>query len=473
MRIIQRPGINLAGGEAFSLEPEMELTLNVLTSFVKESFYLSEREGLKKTRDVISRADPTFLPKLALYARHKIGMRTISHVLAAELATKRFNGKKDFYRDIVKRPDDMFEIIAYYKRFCKKAGGGKKLFLNNSLKRGFAEAFSKFDGYQLAKYRGEGKEIKLVDLVNLLHPKAVGRNADALAKLVKGELKSTETWEAKLSKTGQDAGNEEDLKSLKKSAWMDLLSNKKIGYFALLRNLRNIITQAPEAIPLACEMLTDERLIESSLVMPFRFSTAYDELTKIYPSGSQPIIQALHDATSKSCKNVPRFTGKTVVAVDISGSMRGQPSDIASLFGAILTKSNNADLIKFGTKATYVSYNQFDTIYTIRDYLKYGNHNTDFKPVFRLLDKKYDRIIILSDMQGWVDRESPKRVFEMYCEKFECKPFVYSWDLKGYGTTQLPEDQIFLLAGFSDKVFDVMRLLETDKNALYNEIINY
>jgi hypothetical protein len=35
---------------------------------------------------------------------------------------------------------------------------------------------------------------------------------------------------------------------------------------------------------------------------------------------------------------------------------------------------------------------------------------------------------------------------------------------------QLPENNVFCLAGFSDKVFDVMKLMEIDKSALYNEI---
>lgn len=61
---------------------------------------------------------------------------------------------------IVFRPDDMMEIIAYYK-----AKSGKTL--PNAMKKGFALAFDKFDGYQIAKYRGENKAVKLVDVVNL------------------------------------------------------------------------------------------------------------------------------------------------------------------------------------------------------------------------------------------------------------------------------------------------------------------
>jgi hypothetical protein len=33
-----------------------------------------------------------------------------------------------------------------------------------------------------------------------------------------------------------------------------------------------------------------------------------------------------------------------------------------------------------------------------------------------------------------------------------------------------PEKNVYCLAGFSEKVFDIIKLLETDKDALINEI---
>lgn len=65
---------------------------------------------------------------------------------------------------------------------------------------------------------------------------------------------------------------------------------------------------------------------------------------------------------------------------------------------------------------------------------------------------------------------SPSAEFAKYKKKYDANPFVYSWDLAGYSTLQFPESNVFALAGFSDKVFDIMKLMETDKKALYNEI---
>ena len=73
-------------------------------------------------------------------------------------------------------------------------------------------------------------------------------------------------------------------------------------------------------------------------------------------------------------------------------------------------------------------------------------------------------------MQGFLGHTTPVKEFNEYKKKFNCNPYVYSWDLQGYSTLQFPEDKIFCLSGFSDKVFQIMSLLEEDKNALYNRI---
>jgi hypothetical protein len=38
--------------------------------------------------------------------------------------------------------------------------------------------------------------------------------------------------------------------AFKKEVWTQLIKERKIGYFALLRNLRNILEQAPDLVPL-------------------------------------------------------------------------------------------------------------------------------------------------------------------------------------------------------------------------------
>jgi len=462
---------NLAGGQAYAQSNELALVSLLLTSFVNDQFYKNAQTtlaDLKKLSEKIK--DKEFVAKSAIYARDKFGMRSVTHALAAEL-TSQLNGAewgKDFYNKVVVRVDDMTEILSYYLAYKTEKNNPK---FPNALKKGFAKAFDKFDGYQLAKYKGENKEVKLVDIVNLVHPVPTQRNLEALQLLVKGELKNTQTWESKLSAVGQQAESEEDLAELKSNAWSELIETKKIGYFALLRNLRNIITQSPQSVKAACEMLVDERLIKNSRVLPFRFATAYDEINKIGSSKEvRDVLMAINQALEVSVQNVPKFDGETLVVMDVSGSMMGRASEIASLFGAVLAKANNCDVMTFATNADYKSYNPMDSVMSIRSSFRYSGGGTNFKSIFQKANKNYDRIIILSDMQGWMGYTTPSSEFKSYKSKFGANPFVYSWDLAGYGTLQFPENNVFALAGFSDKVFDIMKMMELDKKALYNEI---
>lgn len=455
---------NMAGGVAYTESAELELVSLLLTSFATDQFYRGANQQFDRLKQLLAKCDPEFAAKAAVYARTKFGMRSITHVLASELA-KYASGKnwtRKFYNAVVYRPDDMTEIVAYHL-----ANNGR---LSEAMKRGFADAFEKFDSYSLAKYRKADKNVKLVDVVNLVRPTPVDKNAEALKLLVANELRSTDTWEAMLTKAGQEAESEEEKAEFKKEAWINLITNKKIKYFALLRNLRNIIEQAPEVLVQALEILVDKEQIKRSLVLPFRFVTAYDEMLKMSGHEARLAMVALSVAIDHSLSNVPKFDGNTLVVLDVSGSMSGNPSKIGSLFSSILIKSNNADFIVFSDSAKYVNVNPLDSTLTIANSIRFASGGTNFHSIFQVANRKYERIVILSDMQGWIGNYSPAQAFNSYKNLHKADPFVYSFDLNSYGTLQFPERNVFCLAGFSDKVFDIISLLEQDKNALVNEV---
>jgi 60 kDa SS-A/Ro ribonucleoprotein len=463
--------VNLAGGEAYKQSPELELVSILLTSFANDSNYRSADDTLKRLKELIKECDKKFVAQAAVYARTKFGMRSISHVVASDLA-KHISGEewaKDFYSAVVYRSDDMMEILSYHKK-----NNGK---IPNAMKKGFARAFDKFDRYSLAKYRGEGKDIKLVDVVNIAHPVPNEKNSDALSDLVAGDLKSFDTWETELAKAGQDAANEQEKLLLKGKVWERLINERKLGYFALLRNLRNIITQSPQSLDAALEMLTDEKLIRKSLVLPFRFLSAYEEIRKLNEGQAvRKTMVALDRAVEIATDNVPKFDGETLVVLDVSGSMNEygwgvkSPHIIGSLFSAVLVKSNNCDFMVFSDDAKYHNVNPLDSTMTISNSLRFASGGTNFSSIFKKANRKYDRIIILSDMQGWVGYYCPTKDFAEYKNKYGATPFVYSFDLKGYGSMQFPENNVFALAGFSEKVFDIMKMMEQDRKVLLNEI---
>lgn len=458
---------NKAGGQAYSQSPELELISILLTSFANEQFYRSANDTFQRLKELVAITDKLFVAKAAVYARVVFGMRSITHVVASELA-KHLAGQawaKDFYSAIIYRPDDMMEILSYHT-----ANNGK---IPNSMKKGLANAFNKFDAYKLAKYRGEGKGFKLIDVVNLVHPTPVENNKEAINALVKGELKSFDTWETELSNAGQLAKSEEEKVTLKKQVWVKLITDRKLGYFALLKNLRNIIEQAPEIITVALTQLTDESLIKKSLVLPFRFLTAYEEIQKLNDGKIvREVLMALNRAVDISINNVPIFDGETLIVLDESGSMTGKPATIGALFSAALIKSNNADFITFSDNARYRNVNPMDSTITIAASIKFASGGTNFHSIFKIANKKYDRIIILSDMQGWVGNHTPTREYNEWKKTTGSNPFVYSFDLNSYGSMQFPEQNVFCMAGFSEKVFMIMGFMEKNKNALIGEIKN-
>jgi 60 kDa SS-A/Ro ribonucleoprotein len=182
------------------------------------------------------------------------------------------------------------------------------------------------------------------------------------------------------------------------------------------------------------------------------------------------VLMSLNKAVDIAVNNVPKFDGETLVVLDVSGSMEGKPAQIGSLFSAVLIKSNNADFIVFSDDARYYNVNPLDSTITIANSIRFASGGTNFHSIFQTANKKYDRIIILSDMQGWIGYDTPVREFNYYKQTTGANPFIYSFDLQGYGSMQFPEINIFCLAGFSEKVFDIMKLLEQDKHALINEI---
>ena len=456
--------LNLAGGEAFTESAKLELASLMLTSTLQGQYYRATDVTAARLKQLIAQIDDKkFVAKAAIYARNEAGMRSVTHLAAGELAhaVKGQSWTASFYDKVVHRPDDAIEILAYYLAVYGRP-------VPNSLKKGLGAALSRFDEYQLAKYRKSGAEISLVDVVNLVHPK----HTEPLKKLVDGTLAPAETWETKLTQAGAAAESEDELAELKKEAWEKLIKARKLGYFALLRNLRNILKLAPELADEAIAMLIDEKLVRKSLVLPFRFVTALDALQETNLPHVSEVLAALSDAVDKSLQNVPKFEGRTLIALDGSGSMQGRPIKIGSLFAATLAKANSADVLLFSDDAKYVSVNKRDSTLTIANWLARNSKaaGTNFHAVFQTANRAYERIIILSDMQGWIGGHAPVKTFEVYKKKYGADPKIFSFDLQGYGTLQFPERNIYCLAGFSDKTMDTLKFLDSDKAALIRQI---
>ena len=82
--------LNLAGGEAFTETPKLELASMLLTCTLRDQFYRAADVSANHLRELIAQVgDKKFVAKAALYARNKAGMRSVSHLTAGELARNR------------------------------------------------------------------------------------------------------------------------------------------------------------------------------------------------------------------------------------------------------------------------------------------------------------------------------------------------------------------------------------------------
>ena len=460
--------INQAGGLAFTLDDQLQLVALLAASFTQQQAYSSGSDQIQRMVELGKKVDPLFAAKAAIYARDKMNMRSITHVLAATIGSvaKGLPWTKNFFDKIVVRPDDMIEIIGFSKSHFGKH-------LPAAMKKGFAKAFSRFDDYRLRKYRGTGS-LTLVDVARLVHPKGI--DGSPVHKLIYDKLPLADTWETKVSAAGSDA-------SAKTDAWADLLKEKKLGYMALLRNLRNILNTGDGGlIGLACEQLIDPGRIAKSRLLPFRFYSAFRELS------NEPNSRLVIDAISKACdislgNLTAQFEGSTLVAVDTSGSM-GQPvgggklscMEAGLLFGSAVYKAiPDSDIMIWADDSRTVNQiSDMPVIGLTQGLLGHSSgvvgHGTNIDSIFQRATKKYDRICIMTDMQSW--RHKGTASFEHYKREFKANPWIHWFDLSGAGSAVLPVDgsKCSFIPGFSDKVIDLLAKVEEDPRAMITEI---
>lgn len=435
--------VNKAGGVAYSMKPEQELIHAVLTTFLEDKFYESGDERLVRIQLLIKQCAPEFVQNLAVVARTEFHMRTVPMVLIGELAKNKTLNYK-VIPQVINRVDEMAELIGYV---------GKPI--PNQVRKGLRRAVLNFDRYQLAKYRGLDRRIKLRDVFNLIRPNP--KHADKEQKkawkdLMTGKLVPEDTWEKVIS----TAKN-------KKKAWEGLINENKLGYMAMIRNLNNFIKEgiSKDAQKKVCEFLTTPKKVYGSKQLPFRYLTAYENV-----KGNIMFTDAISEAMDIALDNVPNLDGKTLIAVDCSGSMMGETFDKACAFGATLMKaSKDVDLILFDEDVHEVTISRRTPIVDIIQKLKssYMGGGTETSLVFSYAHKeKYDRIIIISDNESWQERyrgSSVQEAYNNYKANTQADPSVYCIDIEGYGTKDITGNVTYL-TGWSDRLLDFIKFSE-------------
>lgn len=486
---------NKEGGIAFEPTAKTDLTLRLLTYLVGEPKFYDNSTEDQEIRDLIAsvaQEDPEYLMKLAMYARNEMYLRSSPVFLLVESVAH--DSVKPYVRNatpnIIKRADELTETIAYFIQHNGEIGSRGKASLPNSLKSGLADSFHNFDAYQFAKYDKNG-EVKLRDVIRLVHPKPRNEKQSELFKQVRERTVPTpETWEVVVSAQGST-----------KEAWESI--THKMGYMAKLRNLRNFLKVGANLDPVI-EYLTKPENVRRSRQFPFRFFAAHKAVESLSEGDlfdRQRLLVAIEKALELSVENIPKWKGRTFVTADNSGSMEQPISNrsnmqcihLANVMGALAHRISETALASvFATEFSLVNINPNDTVISntqkmLRVGRKVGGSTYAYLVLDYLINHEVDvdRILIFSDMQcyGPENRwsywgnvtQSLQAQLKRYKRLINPNVYLYSFDLVGYGTLQFPENEsnICLLAGWSDRVFDFIKSYEEFDKGLIDRIENY
>lgn len=403
--------------------------------------------------------------KEAVRLRQEEHIRTTPQVILVRAAHHK-NAKgtglvRKYAAQIIARADEPAVGLAYHLwRYSSKA-------IPNSLKKAWKTYLENQNDYSLAKYRMESREVKTVDVVNLVHAKS-----DSVDKLMKGQLSTADqTWESIISKEGSS-----------KDSWLKALD--VMGHMALLRNIRNLIEKKVDPSAFISELVKGAA---SGKQLPFRYFSAYKAVEKI----AQPqVLDAIEQCLMESVDRLPRFSGRVMSLCDNSGSAwSATTSSLGTMavaeignLSAILTgmASDEGYIGIFGdelkTQAVRKRSSVFDQLKSACKIGRGIGQGTE-NGIWLFWDKAikneehFDKVFIYSDMQAghgglygtdarsykgyqWMGGQMidvPKLIKE-YRKQVNPNVMVYCCQIAGYQDTIVPEfyDRTFNVAGWGE-----------------------
>jgi len=499
-------GATYEGGVGYARDPKSELFLLAVTNMVSEgTFYEKAEDRDKRFRDLIRKVaqdDPSWIVRFVPYLRDKMNMRSASVVMAAEFVKVMLetdNPTKAPLRQVISsalvRADEPAEMLAYWhSRYGRKEP--------QPVKRGVADAVTRLYNERAAlKYDGTSGVWRMGDVIDRVHPEP---KADWQRNLFKylidkrhnREDLSTEGLPMIEARKGLEAMSREDFRAgfsregfldaagvtwewassrygpLDATFWQSLIP--QMGYMALLRNLRNFdeAKVSDEVKAQVVAKLSDPEQVARSRQLPLRFYSAWNHARGLSWGG------AIESALNLSVGNVPSLPGKTLVLVDVSGSMgtgstfsnRGaaQRWELASLFGAALAlRAEKADLFAYDTDSHRIGFHSGDSVLRTIDAIRpHVGGGTDTLGVLlrRYADQKPDRIVILTDEQAWSGQRLSwsRTAVADQGEIAKVTVPIYTFNLAGYERGHLPsgEQNRYTFGGLTDHGFAAIELLE-------------
>lgn len=370
------------GAVAPIINPELQLRRSVMACMLWENNFYEDGQSIAERIKLLVHANSAkTVSDIAIEAREKMKLRHVPLLLVRELARHKDKSLTAITLErVIQRADELSEFLAIYWKDGKEK-------LSAQVKKGLAKAFVKFSAYDLAKYNQDGA-VKLRDVLFLCHAKPKDDEQAVIWKqLIDGTLASPDTWEVELSASKD-----------KKASWERLLKEKKLGGLALIRNIRNM-TQAKVSDVSIAEAIRDMKV---DRILPFRFITA-----------SRHNVQfetVLESSMLKCLDGKDKYSGKTIVLVDVSGSMDseiGGKTEISRIDAAcgvaILAREmfNDVRVLTFSEKLVEVPARRG---FALRDAIKNSQEHSGTylgKAIATINSNfEYDRIIVFTDEQS-------------------------------------------------------------------------
>ncbi len=382
------------GAPAKNISAEQQLRRSVLACMLWEDQFYEDGVAIAgRIRELVAKVAPEKVATLAVEARTQMKLRHAPLLLVREmarLATHR-HLVAETLMSVIQRADELSEFVALYWSEGKQP-------LSAQVKKGLAAAFTRFDEYALAKYN-RATPVKLRDVLFLCHAKPVdSAQAELWKRLVEDQLATPDTWEVALS-SGAD----------KREAWERLLEENKLGALALLRNLRNMAEAkvSGELIKAGLGRMKTER------VLPFRFIAAARYAPQWEAELEQAMFRALNGQSGEGAAKLP---GKTVLLVDVSGSMdaalsrRSDMRRTDAAFGLAILLREIAEQVSVYTFSDNLVRVPARQGFALRDALHASQpHNgTYLGKALEGIDEKYDRLIVITDEQSHDAVPNPK-----------------------------------------------------------------
>lgn len=425
----------------------------LMSSFNEDGYYESavnqRQRFIQLTDEMCDKYSTEFVAKMAIYVRHEIGLRTAPCLLAAILNSRNdfsesdLSMKRRFFYHFPRRPDDVGQIFAFMRNDLDMGYLDKP---SHAMAKGISLYLSGLNEYQIGKYKMANGEYNIYDLINLTHA-----NSPEINKLKQGKLPSPVTWEVEISRLqDQEERNER---------WITLVAEHRLGYLALLRNLRNILIALRDKMEpedgikfvnrFIKPILLDERAMSKN-AFTFQIYNACKIISYDMEEGES--VQKIVDVTFDILKRALSVSAKAIsgsmvfghsgcLVFDVSGSMTQPVSRRSSvsvleasacIAESVIRTFPHVDIVKFASIAqrfdgTTHGENVWKDIRSLTANDGTLGYSTDLDEAINVMednehDRKYDTVFIFSDMQITSStrireyiKAHPRTTFVFYC----------------------------------------------------------